>query len=404
MVSIRRQKARKEKFGRRGAIIFFSIFGLVGAGMLYPLGIRPIMKTIDAESWAQVPCKIVSAEVKSHSDSDGTTYSIEITYDYEFEGRRYSSEKYGFMGGSSSGHKRKAKIVEGYKSAKNPVCFVNPAKPSEAVLKRGFHMGLLVALFPLPFMAVGLGGAIWAIKKGTGKGKLKPTVAKWLPEIKAEDAIGAMGVSSMPAGAVVMKPKHSPVGKLIGSIFVALFWNGIVSVFVVQVVSGWRSGDIDWFLTLFMIPFVVIGLLLIGMVFYFVLSLSNPRPRLSLSSSSVPLGGLMQLKWEFSGKSSMIQQLKIMLRGKEEARYRRGTKTYTDRNTFFEMEVYSTQDGREIGFGEVGLAVPSESMHSFEADNNKIIWEIEVHGDIAKWPDVKEAFKIMVLPAEMERV
>jgi len=371
--------------------------------MLYPLGIRPIMKTIDAESWPQVPCKILSAEVESHSGSDSTTYSIEITYEYEFEGRKYKSEKYDFMGGSSSGRKRKARVVEGYKNAKNPVCFVNPAKPSEAVLKRGFHLGLLVALFPLPFMAVGLGGAIWAIKKA-GKGKLKPTVAKWLPEIKAEEAIGGMGVSSMPAGAVVMKPKHSPLAKLFGSIFVALFWNGIVSVFVVQVVSGWLSGDVNWFLTLFMIPFVVIGLLLIGGVFYCFLALSNPRPKITLSSSSVPLGGLMQLKWEFSGKSSMIRQLNIVLRAKEEATYRRGTKTHTDRNTFFEMEVYSTQDEREIGFGEVGLAVPSESMHSFEADNNKIIWELEVHGDIAKWPDVKEAFKIMVLPAEMERV
>lgn len=38
-------------------------------------------------------------------------------------------------------------------------------------------------------------------------------------------------------------------------------------------------------------------------------------------------------------------------------------------------------------------------MHSFEADNNKILWNLDVHGDIKKWPDVKESFKITVVPA-----
>ena len=67
------------------------------------------------------------------------------------------------------------------------------------------------------------------------------------------------------------------------------------------------------------------------------------------------------------------------------------------------MEVYSTQDRREIPSGEIGFAVPSESMHSFEAENNKIIWEIEVSGDIRSWPDVKEVFKIAVTPSEVEQ-
>jgi hypothetical protein len=92
-----------------------------------------------------------------------------------------------------------------------------------------------------------------------------------------------------------------------------------------------------------------------------------------------------------------------MLYGRENATYSRGTETVTAQETFFEMEVLSTQDRREIGFGEVGLVIPSDSMHSFEAPSNKIIWEIEVHGDIERWPDVKETFKIAVLPAEMEK-
>ena len=399
--SITRQKARNEKTGRVLAVIVFIVFTLVGGGMLYPLGIRPIKKTVAAQSWPEVACEIISAEVDEHNGEKGSTYSIDIVYEYEFDGRIYESDKYDFIGGSSSGYNGKAKVVERYKSARNPVCFVNPENPSEAVLLRGFHLGLLFALFPLPFLAVGVGGLIWTIKHPPGN-KLRSTTKQWLPETEAEPAVGVMPISDSALKSVVMKSK-SPWAVMVLSIVIAAFWNGIVSIFVVDVIDKWQSGDGNWPKTLFMVPFVAIGVFLIGSIFYCMLALFNPRLRLTLSSAIVSLGGVVQLKWDFSGRTNIIQNLKILLRGKEQARYRRGTNTYTDKNTFFQMEVYSTQDRREIPSGEIGFAVPSESMHSFEAENNKIIWEIEVSGDIRSWPDVKEVFKIAVTPSEVEQ-
>ena len=44
------------------------------------------------------------------------------------------------------------------------------------------------------------------------------------------------------------------------------------------------------------------------------------------------------------------------------------------------------------------VTIPADSMHSFEASNNKIIWAVKLHGDIAKWPDVNLEFPITVLP------
>ena len=37
-------------------------------------------------------------------------------------------------------------------------------------------------------------------------------------------------------------------------------------------------------------------------------------------------------------------------------------------------------------------------MHSFTADNNKIIWSINIHGDIARWPDVKKDYTLVIHP------
>jgi hypothetical protein len=45
---------------------------------------------------------------------------------------------------------------------------------------------------------------------------------------------------------------------------VAVIWNGIVSIFVYQAIDGWQSGRGSWFMTLFMVLFVLIGLGAIG--------------------------------------------------------------------------------------------------------------------------------------------
>ncbi|MHC4520485.1 MAG: hypothetical protein ACYTAS_18000 [Planctomycetota bacterium] len=152
-------------------------------------------------------------------------------------------------------------------------------------------------------------------------------------------------------------------------------------------------------MTLFMLPFVAIGIGLLGLIVYQFLALFNPRPTLELSSTRVPLGGAAELSWTFTGRTDRIGEFSVALRGREYATYRRGTNTYTDDNTFYEMELYKTSHTAEIASGQVGFVLPSDTMHSFEADNNKIVWNLEVRGDIPKWPDVKESFPITVVPA-----
>jgi hypothetical protein len=379
-------------------VAFFGIFAVAGGFMFYFLGVRPIARTIDAESWSETPCQILRGEVRSHDSDDGTTYSVYILYQYEFNGQTYKCDRYDFIGGSSSGYRGKARVVALYEAAAHPVCYVDPDNPSEAVLKRGFHAKLLLALFPLPFLLIGVGGIIHVLRS-------------------KEDATGAPGRSWMPrrrastpadlsvlrpgtdGGPAVLEPKYSGAVKLLGAVLIAAFWNGIVSIFVFQVVDSFRHGHPDWFQTLFMLPFVVVGIGLLALVVYQLLAVFNPRPRLKLSSATIPLGGAAELQWSFAGRTNRIGQFTVTLRGIEEARYRRGTNTYTDKNTFYEMELYKTSSNAEITGGQVGFVLPPETMHSFEAENNKIIWNLDVHGDIRRWPDVKESFKITVTPA-----
>ena len=370
---------------------FFSIFAIVGGAMFYPLGIRPITRTVDARSWQPTPCKVLRAEVRSHDGDDGTTYSVDIVYEYTFNGQTYKCDRYDFIGGSSSGYKGKAHVVEQYRTASNPICYVNPKDPSEAILKRGFHAKLLLALFPLPFLLVGVGGMVYTLRS-------KNTGAPFLGTLNARASAPASDPLSLlrpvDTGPAVLKPKFSARGKLVGALVITLFWNGIISVFL---------ANTRGLMLIFLLPFIAVGIGLIGFVIYQFLALFNPRPTLHLSSRTIPLGGAAELQWSFSGQTSRIREFAVTLRGVERATYRRGTSTYTDENTFYEMELYKTTSLAEIASGQVGFVLPQDTMHSFKAENNKIVWSIGLRGDIKSWPDVKESFEIEVTPAACGR-
>ena len=159
------------------------------------------------------------------------------------------------------------------------------------------------------------------------------------------------------------------------------------------------AGGAPWFLTLFLVPFVLVGLGMLGAIGYFFLALFNPRPTLRVSSSAVPLGGAVELRWELDGQVHRVRRLEVALEGREEAQYQRGTSTVTDREDFARLPIAAVTDPLGMARGETAFTIPTDTMHSFASENNKIVWHLCVHGDIRMWPDVKEEFAFTVLPA-----
>ena len=204
------------------------------------------------------------------------------------------------------------------------------------------------------------------------------------------------------SGPVELEPQVSPLGKLFAMVLFACIWNGIVSVFVWQAVQGLRAGRADWVLTVFMVPFILVGLALVGGVVYTTLALANPRPHFTLTPGRPRLRDELRVEWKFSGKVSRIRRLRIVLRGREEATYQRGTDTVTDKKTFAAHDLVDTTNDWEIGRGVAEILVPEDTMHSFEATHNKIVWTLEVEGEIRRWPDVDDAFPITILPLPPE--
>ena len=178
----------------------------------------------------------------------------------------------------------------------------------------------------------------------------------------------------------------SRLGKFGCLLLVALFWNGIVSAFLLEVVKGFQKGRPEWFLTVFMIPFVLIGLALAGGAIHAFLGIFNPKPRIRINASAIPLGGVLRLEWMISGNVNRIGDLRIYLKGEEKATYRRGTNTRTDTSVFAELEIARLNDPRSMRAGRGELLIPPGAMHSAECGSNEIVWSLIVSGDIKYYP------------------
>jgi hypothetical protein len=393
---------KSNRLGGGCLLLFFGLFLAAGCAAFFFMFLRPVMQIAAARDWVERPCVIVSSKVGVHSDSDGSTYSVDIEYTYVVDGKQYKSDRYAFDVGSSSGRAGKQRVVDQYPAGSERTCYVDPRDPREAVLNRGFVPTLWFGLLPLVFVAVGGGGLLFctraAIKRG-GPGRTSTT--EWMPDdeqARVEKGL-QQGYGQAPAlGPITLKPAVSPWGKLIGGLVFAVIWNGITSVFVTIAVMSHLKGDPEWFLTFFIIPFVLVGLAAILFVGYSILALFTPQPVITISSPSVRLGESLRLSWLFGGAVSSLRRLTITVCGQESATYRRGTTTYTDTNVFLDIPVVDATDSFRIQRGDVEVQIPSDTMHSFESEHNKITWSITVKGEIAMWPDVDNSYQLLVLP------
>jgi len=392
-----RSRKKPGKLSRGCSILFFIPFLLAGLAMMYFIIWRPIQGSIRARSWIETPCVVTVSTVDIHDGDDGNTYKVHIEYDYFVNDQKYHSNRYEFFDVASSGRSGKEEVVSQFPVGDKALCYVNPDNPEAAVIYRDIHWWLFpLALFPLIFIAVGAGGIIYGVKTwNKADAPLSELAAlnkaDYLPKWKAR-----------PSEPVTLKASFSRWGKVVVIILAAVFWNGIVSVFVMNAAKAWQSGRPEWFLMIFLIPFVAVGLFLAAMIVHQFLAAFNPRPVLTINSDAVRAGQPLDVGWDLLGKAGKITAFSITLVGTESASYRRGTRTVTDDKVFAEIPVVTTTREMEMIGGTATLAIPDDVMHSFIGKSNKITWALKVKGDIPRWPDIDETFSIVILPASFK--
>ena len=382
--------------GGKSAVIGMRIFGIifiaVGGGLLYVIFFQPMLKELAAAKWPTAPCEITSCKLGRHSGSKGgSTYSLDVRYRYTFAGKEWIGTNYNFENGTSSSREWREAAVRSLPPGTRTICHVNPEDPLEAVLSIKPSPDRWFGLIPGVFLIVGL--AIFFAAPAAGKKKaVLATANDGLPLLPRGGGNIPRGGAS---GEVELKQSTSPGCAFAGIAIFALIWNGIVWMMVLTIKdSGWGP-------RLFMGIFVLAGLGLALAAFYQFLTLFNPRPVLIVSAPAVPLGGSLDVRWRLTGNVRRLAKLTISLRAREEATYRRGTTTTTDKSFFLNTVLFEISDRAQMASGSIKVNIPRDLIHTFTTTNNKVVWMLQVKGDIPKWPDVDAEFPIAVTPRDV---
>jgi hypothetical protein len=403
----------------------FVVSGLVffGAGIAMLVGFQLLdwLSCRSAADWPGVPCTIVSSTVQEHRGDDSTSYSVEARFTYEVDQQKFTADQYDFNT-SRRARKKCKEIVRQIPAGTKTVCFVDPDDPENAVLNKEFLLSWLELAMGLVFSAVGLAIAIGLPLAASRQNKQKRTVDGSI--VSTDDRLASLGgnpramsvegsqsAEGKSSGLYQediedqkwdvpqrLKPTSTKFVLLLITIGVALFWNGIVSVFLWQAIMEPAGAISSTFLLLFMIPFVLVGLVLILDVVRSFLSLFNPVFQIAMSTGAVGRGNTVDVAWEIKGSAKRIDRLRIAVVGTETARYLQGTSTVTDTSHFGLITVVDTDDAEEISFGSSAVTIPTDAMHTFADRHNQVTWAIQVRGEIARWPDVLQQHKFRVKP------
>lgn len=412
-----RSRPGSKQLGRGCGALFFGIFLLFGIGGTVGvfLGIvRPLWRANHV--YVEGRCAVLDKRVVESRGDDSTTYRPEIHIKYNVGGREFQTWTYDAARVSSSGRAGKQKIIDQYSVGREYPCWYDPDDPSKAVLVRGFSWAYLFILIPLVFLAVGGGGiyySLWGGKKARREKVEAGSAAEFGGDAGHGTTAGVEQYPTVPDGDLSDSPgttlkyqlaaSMSPGYALLGILFAALFWNGITSIFVGIAVKSHLDRRPEWFLTIFIIPFVLIGLVLI-LAFFRQLLVTTGIGRTAAEISDHPLrpGGSYQV-WVSQSGNLQVNDFRVLLVCEEEASYRQGTSTRTETKRVYESEVFRNE-AFEIQKGltyeaKCDVRVPTEAMHSFEGGHNKIHWKLLVKGDVAGWPDFDRNFKLVVVPA-----
>ncbi|HSU81138.1 MAG TPA: DUF3592 domain-containing protein [Thermoanaerobaculia bacterium] len=371
---------------------FFLVFFLAGAAGSYFVLWKPLSRLFASRSWTETQCDVLSSQVTEVPSSDSSTYKVDIRYTWTAGGSTRVGSRYDFMAGSSSGREGKQRIVDRYPPGARVTCWVDPDDPNEAVLYRGLSPVYLIGLLPLAFLVIGLGGLVWTLRPGRRGTGTAPAAAA---------GVSPFGVPLPPAGGgpAELKPAATPLGMFLGLVFLALFWNGIVAVFVWQMALGWKEHRPDGCLTAFLVPFILVGLALIFGVVRQFLVLFNPRLSITMTPGVLTPGQTAFVQWRLGSGGRGVSRVLITFEGREEARYRRGTSTYTDRETFLTLPVVDCAQSDEISEGgSASFTVPPGTVPSFRSAHNQIIWTLKAKCELPRWPDTEEEYEVVVQP------
>ncbi|MGO9114279.1 MAG: DUF3592 domain-containing protein [Thermoguttaceae bacterium] len=401
-------------FGNVGEAIFFAVMLVVGcAGIFSGIAWLIIPEWRVNHGFIEHTCKVIAKQVKSDKSPP---FQPEVKIDYEVQGVTYSQWTYDIHHTTRSTLDEAQAAIDGFVVGKSYRCWYDPADPRTVVLVRGYQWWFWPALLiPASFIVIGIGGLVYTALRWGKSAERRAAAVRSVPAPELFDLPVTVDpkypyipdgseITSSPGTRLAYRLPltHSPGWTLFGLLVACIAWNGAVSVFVVMAVRSFLAGTPDWLMTLFVVPFLAVGVALVVVFVRLLRQTAGIGPTLvEISDHPLLPGHGYRLFLSQSGNLT-LKSIEMSLACEEEAVFRQGTNARTESREVFRQSLYAgagtiIRPGEPLE-AECDLPIPTEAMHSFRASHNQVQWKLIVRGDIVGWHAFQRSFPVVVRP------
>ena len=286
--------------------------------------------------------------------------------------------------------------------------------PGSFALGVGRWLGILVMA---SFVIIGGGGLVWSVLRMGTSAEFRCAIARQASELdlvqdaaprpKHYPAIPSYeGLTNSPGVELAYRlpPSQSPGWRLLATTIFAWSWLAVGGVLIVWAITSHLAGRPEWFLTVFLVPYLAVG----GWSIRYWLRqiwIDTGMGLTTVEISDCPLEPGREYQVVLGQQGHIrVKSLELWLVCEEEATYRQGTDIRTEVRRVVEERLAVHRDFQiepiEPFRTEVSVRIPATAMHSLHAPHNSVNWKLVVRGEVAHWPKFERGFPIVVYPGE----
>jgi hypothetical protein len=134
---------------------------LIGSGLLI-YGLHQRRKLLASQSWPQTTGTVTKADIAVERDTESTSYSVAVLYDYEVNGVRHTGKRIAFDRRTYARKKRAEAELGRYPPNSSVTVYFDPERPANAVLLRESPYSMLYIVLGICL----LGLVVWIVAAG----------------------------------------------------------------------------------------------------------------------------------------------------------------------------------------------------------------------------------------------
>jgi len=405
------------KAGSMGEGLFYLALlmgGFVSLTMIFVTWVFPVWQS----NWRydEHTCVVLDNRIEVDTQRNEVYRAVQV--EYIVHGKTYRPWVYDAHGVYAGSRQEAERDLKRFAVGAEVPCWYDPQNPGTAVVVLDSSLvGWLLLMVPLAFVVLGSSGLFFNILRWGKSVERQAMIGRHLSELDLFEPVSDQrraypgvpveeDVSNSPGTTLAYRlpSGSSPVWKLSGHLLACASWALGASVLFSYTFGAHLEGRPNWWLSGFGVLFALVG---IWMSYQFVrhllITTRAGRTLVEISTHPLRLGNQFEVFVSQSGRLR-FRWLRVTLVCQEVAVYRMGTDTRTEVCRVAAHELMRRdrfETGPRTAFEQLQTAtVPSAAMHSFKAGHNAIEWKIVVDGRIARWPDFRREFPVLMYPAE----